>query len=132
MRRRKKPAGRRLPHEEWPADLQRPEVRGVYLYGCVERGPASNIARSAHAHTSGPYRRWICFKGKPPMENRETILHELAHVISGEGHTKRFRAVLVELGGTLTGYDHGGVRGMGRRAAQAAREENENAQRPTS
>jgi hypothetical protein len=87
---------------EWPEDLQHPAVRGLYLGGCVGKGPGTRHLRgSAHAHTSGPHAGWICFRTPIALESRHVRLHELAHVLTRQGHTKRWRQQLLALGGSL-------------------------------
>ena len=78
-----------------------PELRGVFVGGCVERGKGSRFRAKAHAHTSGPHRGWICFRNVVALADRATRLHELAHVVTREGHTRRWREFLLQIGGTL-------------------------------
>lgn len=85
---------------DWPTDLQRPEVRGVFVGGCVARGDGSRFRAKAHAHTDD-WKGWICFLSPKRLHDRMVVLHELAHVLSGEGHTDKWRRVLLEIGGTL-------------------------------
>lgn len=68
---------------------------------CVDGSKLGN--EHAHAHISGrgyraKYKGWICFRPKH-WENESTRIHELAHILTGEGHTIRWRAKFVELGG---------------------------------
>ena len=89
-----------LPQEAWPEDLQHPEVRGVAIGGCGSTG--RRLGRNhAHAHTHGESRGWICFRSGVTFQERTTRLHELAHVVTREGHTKRWREFLLQIGGTL-------------------------------
>jgi hypothetical protein len=44
---------------------------------------------------------WICFKLPKHLAHRHIRLHELAHVVTREGHTKRWREFLLQIGGTL-------------------------------
>ena len=89
---------------------EHPEVKGVFVGGCVERGEGSSFRARAHAHMrkGGRNLGWICVRslkrvyktdGKSPSN---TMLHELAHILTGEGHTDKFRAKLRELGGRCT------------------------------
>lgn len=86
-------------------------LRGVFLGGCVERGDGSSFRARAHAHISGPkvsqiYDGWICVRSRRRLMNggrpSNLMLHELAHLISRQGHTDKFRAVLRSLGGRAT------------------------------
>jgi hypothetical protein len=91
----------KLPKSEWPQELNRPEVKGVFCGGCVERGIGSRFRAKAHAHTSGDYKGWICFLSEKRLTEHYLCLHEVAHLISGQGHTDAWRKVLLEIGGTL-------------------------------
>lgn len=81
---------------------------GLFVGGCVKRGDGSSFRAQAHAHTAkGDTQGWICVRsrkrlytpaGKPSM----LMLHELAHILTGEGHTDKWRAKLRELGGQIT------------------------------
>jgi hypothetical protein len=91
----------RLPPSEWPEDLRHPEVKGIAVGGCISRG--TRLGRmNAHAHSSlGDHRGWICFRSAVTLAQRHTRLHELAHIVTREGHTKRWREFLLQIGGTL-------------------------------
>ena len=89
-----------LPRSAWPADLQHPEVHGVCIGGCAVTGKRLGSLH-AHAHTHDAYRGWICFRSRVTFAERLTRLHELAHVVTREGHTKRWREFLLQIGGTL-------------------------------
>lgn len=78
-----------------------PELQGVFVGGCVARGEGSRFRHKAHAHNSGEHKGWICILSARRLECKELLLHELAHLISGCGHTDKWRKVLLELGGTL-------------------------------
>jgi hypothetical protein len=93
-----------LPREAWPAALhQGPEgaLVGVFVGGCCLRGPGSSFRAKAHAHTHGPVKGWLCLRGPKNLADTGLLLHELAHVVAGTGHTNAWRAVLLQLGGTL-------------------------------
>lgn len=91
----------RLDFDKMPKELQRPEVRGVFVGGCVERGDGSRFRAKAHAHTDGEHAGWICYLSAKRLPIREIALHELAHILSGEGHTDKWRETLLAIGGTL-------------------------------
>lgn len=114
--------GKRLPRNDWPEWLQHGAVRGIYVGGCVSPIHTLRDRESAHTHIDmgDQHKRWICFKSTVELRDREIGLHELAHVLTGERHTKRFRDMLVQLGGTLTEYDFGGWHSA--RAARRLRE----------
>lgn len=89
-----------FPRADWPEDLRRPEVKGVAVGGCA-RTKKRLGSYHAHAHTSGEWRGWICFRSPTMLAQKETRLHELAHVVTREGHTRRWREYLLQIGGTL-------------------------------
>lgn len=78
-----------------------PEVKGVYALGCVERGDGSRFRAKAHSHTHGQYAGWICYLSMKWLDCKELALHELAHILTGQGHTDKWRNKLLEIGGTL-------------------------------
>lgn len=90
-----------VPPEGIPEVLRRPEVAGVFIGGCVARGLGSSFRAQAHAHTSGEHLGWICIRGWRRLYQRQLLLHELAHVITRQGHTDRWRNCLRELGGRV-------------------------------
>jgi len=91
-----------LPLEQWPKELQHTEVKGVFVGGCVKRGVGSRFRAKAHAHTFGnDYQGWICFLSAKRLSSKELCIHEAAHIITGEGHTDKWREKVKELGGTI-------------------------------
>jgi len=78
-----------------------PELRGVFVGGCVARGVGSKFRAVAHAHTTGVHRGWICFRSRLWLHVRALWLHELAHIVTRSGHTPRWRLFLIQIGGTL-------------------------------
>lgn len=92
-----------LPYKMWPDDLRRfpREVAGVFAGGCVARGVGSRFRAKAHAHTSGKRFGWLCFLSAKRLAARELVIHELAHLLAGKGHDDRWRAKVLELGGTI-------------------------------
>lgn len=91
----------KLPVSHWPEELKHPEVKGVFVGGCVARGVGSRFRAKAHAHTSGEHCGWICFLSEKRLTCRMLCLHERAHIVTKEGHTKRWREYLLQIGGTL-------------------------------
>lgn len=90
-----------LPRRQWPQLLRHPKVQGVFVGGCVDRGIGYRFRHMAHAHIVGPYLGWICFRSGRHVDRRELLLHELAHVVTQEGHTRTWREYLLAIGGTL-------------------------------
>lgn len=95
-----------LPRAQWPECLHgHPKLKGVFVGGCVKRGVGSSFHAKAHAHTSGSAQGWICVRKAERLHDRMLMLHELAHILTEDGHTDRWRARLLELGGTLDPTD---------------------------
>lgn len=102
---------------------QFPEVKGVFVGGCIERGEGSSFRRKAHAHTSksDEYFGWICFRSwrrvgtytlnassqfdgeitKPSM----LMKHEAAHILTGHGHDDVWRKKVREIGGQINWWE---------------------------
>jgi hypothetical protein len=98
---------------------QWPEVKGVFVGGCVARGAGSSFRAKAHAHCVArpkddigrewidPYVGWICvrsFKRLGAVEGTTILLpsrlmwHEYAHMLTGHGHDDVWRRKMQELG----------------------------------
>jgi hypothetical protein len=91
-----------VPKESWPECLQgHDKVVGVFIGGCVDRGAGSSFRARAHAHTHGTNAGWICVRGWRRLYQRQLMLHELAHILCGQGHTDKWRKTLRALGGRL-------------------------------
>lgn len=91
---------RELPQSEWPALLhEHYSVAGVFVGGCVD-GRKSFRAK-AHAHTTNEHRGWLCFRSEARLSDNALVIHELAHILTGEGHTNTWRQMVLNLGGTL-------------------------------
>jgi hypothetical protein len=90
-----------VPPEGVPECLRRPEVAGVFIGGCVARGVGSSFRHQAHAHIEGEHLGWICIRGWKRLYQRGLLLHELAHVLTRQGHTDKWRACLRALGGKI-------------------------------
>lgn len=98
-----------LTKAQWPkvllpwADL----VKGVCLGGCVEDGDMgcmglahADVLAHTHLHAAYPRYGYLCF-AQWRRPHTMVVLHELAHLITGEGHTRKWRRTVLELGGTL-------------------------------
>ena len=85
-------------------DYQFPEPYGVinvFVGGCVERGDSSSFRAKAHAHTKGEYKGTICVRSQKRLYTQSgkpshLMWHELAHIVTGEGHTKKFMECLTK------------------------------------
>jgi hypothetical protein len=91
-----------LARQDWPTELLHPVVAGVFVGGCVIRGDGSRFRAKAHAHYPGTtYEGWLCVLSARRLTCRELLLHELAHLLAPGGHHARWRAKVLEIGGTL-------------------------------
>jgi hypothetical protein len=70
-----------------------PELVGLFVGGCVERGDGSSFRRRAHAHThkTDPHRGWVCVRSAkrlmtPSGKPSRLMWHEYAHITLGHGH----------------------------------------------
>lgn len=92
-----------LPPEEWPVCLKphAHALKGIFVGGCVERGDGSRFRAKAHAHTSGEHKGWMCVLSAKRLESEAIMLHEVAHLITLQGHTDKWRKCVLEIGGTL-------------------------------
>lgn len=86
-----------------------PKAR-IYLGGCVERGDGSSFRHHAHAHTDrkSKYHGWICFRSFKPSDvfmydgsPSDTLKHEYAHILTGQGHTRVWAQQFKDLGGNV-------------------------------
>lgn len=77
------------------------EVKDVFVGGCVIRGEGSRFRAKAHSHINDSYKGWICYLSSKWLHVPEIALHELAHILTGHGHTDKWRKKLLEIGGTL-------------------------------
>lgn len=83
-------------------------VAGIAVGGCVEAigtGREGAFRRSAHAHTTGDWRGWICVRSRRPERlvtatgrPSRLLIHEVAHIATRTGHDARWRAMVARLG----------------------------------
>ena len=89
-----------------PAGWDWPEVKGIFVGGCIDRGVGSRFRARAHAHSAedDAHRGWICVlshrrifnpDGKRPSR---LMIHERAHILTGHGHDDVWRRKMRELG----------------------------------
>lgn len=70
----------------------------VFVGGCRRRGEGSRFRAKAHTHHD---EKVICYLSTKWLTCRELALHELAHVFTGMEHNDKWRAKVIELGGTI-------------------------------
>lgn len=83
---------------EYPAFARYRDFKGLFVGGCVRRGVGSRFRARAHAHIGAhdPYKGWICVPSPKRLyttsgNTSQLMRHELAHLISGSGHTEAWR-----------------------------------------
>jgi len=105
-----------MPVAELPKELLTEEVfksgfRGIFVGGCIERKEGSSFRGKAHAHyvkykgKHQKYGGWICIRSAKRLKQKNLLIHELAHIITGQGHTKKFYECVRRLGGSITKND---------------------------
>ena len=94
-----------MPKIDYPHFDKYPEVKGVYVGGCISRGDTKGFYYAlAHAHTyANSHQGWICVRSKRrALESNgkpsQIMLHELAHILTLKGHTDKWRIKAHELG----------------------------------
>lgn len=70
----------------------------AFIGGCYRRGIGSRFRAKAHAHAAD---RVICFLSDKWIDRPELLIHELAHILTNAGHVDKWRAKVLELGGTV-------------------------------
>ncbi len=89
-----------------PEFMDAPELKGIFVGGCIERGDGSSFRAKAHAHTAeGQHRGWICIRSEKRLKQKSLLIHELAHIITGDGHSDKWRIKVKELGGRLNYWE---------------------------
>lgn len=76
------------------------ETHGIraFIGGCYLRGIGSKFRAKAHSHNK---ERIVCFRGTKWISFTPLLLHEVAHILTSEGHTDKWRIKVLELGGTI-------------------------------
>ncbi len=99
------------------------ELKGICVGSCIDPFDVSfdRYNYPAHAHIEGTIGRsgWICLRDQSLLNNKPLLLHEVAHLIAGNitptllGHGKRWRDIVVRIGGSLEPYYVMGMYGDG-------------------
>lgn len=78
-------------------------IKGIFCGGCVYRGDGLAFRESAHAHVSPRDRNqgWICVRGPKNLKSISLMLHEAAHILTGQGHTLTWMKKYIEIGGNI-------------------------------
>jgi hypothetical protein len=94
----------KLARKDWPGFIPSNKlIKGFFTGGCVARGAGSSFRAKAHAHArpTDPNFGWICVRAEHRIQDRDLMLHEVAHILTQEGHTVTWRDCLLRIGGTL-------------------------------
>jgi hypothetical protein len=89
-----------------------PEVVGLFVGGCVERGVGSSFRHRAHAHnhSGDPWFGWVCVRGQRRLLTAsgglsQIVLHEVAHILTPDhGHDDVWRAKARSIGYRLPAH----------------------------
>lgn len=82
---------------KWPKGKRIKNEYGEYLRYKKNDRFVRESEHAAHAHMGGRYKGYICFRTLENFRKETTCKHELAHVITAEGHTKVWAEKYVEL-----------------------------------
>lgn len=88
------------------------KIRGIAVGGCRWKSydplldDSGKVPPIAHAHILPFFipasdRNWICLFDEITLLDTQTLLHEAAHILTNEGHTKRWKEEFVRMGGCL-------------------------------
>lgn len=83
-----------------------PEVKRLSFGKCRVTGDWDTTAM-AHAHLEDGYDGDICFGEVDAFYDKQTLLHEIAHILTRQSHTEEWNDKLIELGGDCSAYDYG-------------------------
>lgn len=73
------------------------ELLGAYIGGCICGYQWGGEAAHSHIRNNDPAKGYICFRTEKDFLKETTAKHELAHIISGKGHNRKWAEAYVEL-----------------------------------
>lgn len=87
------------------------ELKGICVGECIDKSVIFKKGHIAHAHCydGDAHQGWICVRCKYHLKIKMLMLHEVAHLIACKSlstppHGKKWREVLLKMGGTYKGY----------------------------
>lgn len=84
---------------KWPKPRKMRDTKGNFIKGKGKDGKyVRDMPHCAHAHTNGPFKGYICFSSEAEFKKQTTCKHELAHIVTGQGHTKAWAEAYVGFG----------------------------------
>lgn len=86
-----------------------PQIKGVSFGKCISDKtnrwyePYQVLAHT-HVGEDDPHHGWMCFRDRYLLRDKQLVIHELAHLLTGHGHDNTWRDKVLELGGHLDSY----------------------------
>jgi hypothetical protein len=90
------------------------QLKGICIGTCINPNtqPKDDLTYKSPGHSHpyhGKYQGWICLKYKYQLKEKNTLLHEAAHLIANKArgtpaHGVKWKSILIKLGGTLHQY----------------------------
>lgn len=82
---------------KWHKGTKVKDENGEYVKNEDGKFIRHHVAAHAHTHPEDPRQGFICFSTLESLQKETTCKHELAHIITGEGHTKKWAEAYVGL-----------------------------------
>lgn len=90
------------------------QLKGICIGQCVnlELDPENDLTTTSPGHSHphyGKHQGWICLRYKYQLKEKNTLLHEAAHLIANKSnstpdHGSKWRQAVIKIGGTLQSY----------------------------